>query len=574
VKGIEWAALGDETHRDMVDIFLGREFGLRGFAVNGRGGDEGIDYNVDDGKIIFEYKFYWNGISISQSRKKQIQKSFKTAMSHDPNEWILVIPATLTPPERWWITGLGKGKRVKIGIRDLTWHTEQLIQHTDVRDHYLRGSDIDYLHRLGEKLKHNPVVRNADDATGQVRAIQDSLSIVDPNWRLDLTTFNNEVIQVIRPKDPRAPERAPINISFSVLVPADSPERSELAEAEAFGPSKPIILSGDLIKNFTITGSPLVNYEGDVDQIEIHPGRPTDWTPTELILTDGSERKLGICLAESRIVSRSAQGMTVELSIDNLARLTIRWPLGDDPAGGVDISTGPWRDASPTAAFEAADFLLKFDQAATLEVRVKGQRLGLMGIERAQFRGPVADLLEALDEIRLLADDLRVIERESGARFRIPEVIEVEDRIGIRNLRLLYEGHCVAHATWSSFSARLSGERNESFDQILDTEPRWLVRKLESATVGVLGQEIEVSQLNYTAAVAITQQEIDDINAAFDEGRADGHPVTWETAPGDRIRIYMPDRVGPDQQLVIQPWGLRGITQQGLDGNGERFVEN
>jgi hypothetical protein len=240
----------------------------------------------------------------------------------------------------------------------------------------------------------------------------------------------------------------------------------------------------------------------------------------------------------------------------------------------MDVSTGPWNGASPTAAFEAADFLLKFDLAATLEVRVKGQRLGLMSVERAKFGGPVADLLIAFDEIRLLADDLRVIERESGARFRIPDVTEAEDRIGIRNLRLLYEGHCVAHATWSSFTAQLSGRRDKSLDQLLDTERRWFVRQLEPAIVGILGQEIEVSQLNYTAAVALTQQEIDDVNAAFDEGRAEGHRVTWETAPGDRIRIYMPDRVGQDQQLVIRPWGLRGITQQGLDENGERFVEN
>jgi hypothetical protein len=118
MSGISWSTIGDDKFENIIDILLGREFGIRGHAVDGRGGDGGVDYEVDDGKIIFQYKYFWNGITVSRTRKAQIEKSFKKAMENDREEWILVVPAKLTPHERRFITGLGKGRRIKITIRD------------------------------------------------------------------------------------------------------------------------------------------------------------------------------------------------------------------------------------------------------------------------------------------------------------------------------------------------------------------------------------------------------------------------------------------------------------------------
>lgn len=146
MSGINWRAAHKETFDKIVEILLRREFGLRGHAVNGRGDDEGIDYDVDDSKIIFQFKFFPEGFPTSNpSRRRQITKSFKAAMVHDPDEWTLVVPATLTPGERRFVTGLGKGKRVKISIRDETWLDDQLMTaaNKDLLDHYLHASDIE-----------------------------------------------------------------------------------------------------------------------------------------------------------------------------------------------------------------------------------------------------------------------------------------------------------------------------------------------------------------------------------------------------------------------------------------------
>lgn len=573
MTGIHWPTIGRETFEDIADILLGREFGLRGHSVNGRGGDAGIDYDVDDADIIFQYKFFWDGIPTSGSRRQQITRSFKQAMKHNPSEWILVVPAKFTPAERLFVTGLGKGKSVKIGIRDLDWLTSQLIQHTDIRDHFLHGSDIEYLHELGEKFKYNPVVRNAGDVTESIRALQQSMAIVDPNWTLDVSTTDQEIVHTIRPKDPLAPERSPIKISFSVEAPAGSSESRDLDRANAFGHTQPIILGGEVIKDFKVTGSPLVNYEGAVGRIELHPAQqPTDWQPTELILRDTDARQVGIYLAESRIVSEGAKGFTLEATINNLVKLLFRWSKIDQ-TGEFDLSTTPFENSSITAAFDAADYIVQAANATTLEVRVKGQQIGLLGIGDGQITGPADDMVTTFEDIRLLADDLRVIEREAAVRFRVPGIVETEERINIRNLRLLLEGHCVAHPTNTSLTAKLSGDRDDSFDQMLTTDLHWMVGTIEPAGVTVLGQTIMIEKLSHAAAVSLTQDEIAAVNSVFAEGRAAGHPIKWRTKPGDRIRMFIPTRMAPDARLIITPWNIRGVTQQGLGENGERLSQ-
>jgi len=58
MSGINWWAVTRQTFEKIAEILLSREFGTRGRAVNGSGGDDGIDY----GKIIFQFKFFPDGV--------------------------------------------------------------------------------------------------------------------------------------------------------------------------------------------------------------------------------------------------------------------------------------------------------------------------------------------------------------------------------------------------------------------------------------------------------------------------------------------------------------------------------
>jgi hypothetical protein len=249
--------------------------------------------------MIFQLKYFPEGFPIKSSRPAQIRKSFKEAMKSNPDEWILVVPTNVTPPERRFVTGLGKGTPVKISIRDATWLDDLLTQpaNKDLREHFLYGSNIDYLHARAEAFKNNPVIRDADDLASRVHALREDADIVDPNWRLEFASVGGEVVQTLVPKDPGAPERAPVTINWTSVLPPDSPERRALEDADAYGYISEIRLVGDTIRDYQVHGTRLLQRNGNPDEIVLGPvPGPTNWQPGELILTGPVGERLGVFL--------------------------------------------------------------------------------------------------------------------------------------------------------------------------------------------------------------------------------------------------------------------------------------
>lgn len=293
MSGIDWQTIGQTEFDRIVDTLLAHEYGPRGHTVDGRGGDAGIDYTVDDNAIIFQYKYFSNGISASRSRRGQIQKSFTTALQHSPKEWILVVPCNLTLTERTWLLGLGSGTGVQIGLRDRVWLDKQLTLHIDVANYYRFYSDDEYLMSKAALFKENPIVSTPKDVTDRVRQLTQSVADSDPNWAVDIHTRGDDVIQVLRPKHSEAATLAPINVTFNLQASASSEEPEQLRQARAFGVSKPIYISGDMVKDFKITGPKLAAYEGPVAEIGLVPECHDTWIDTDLILEDGDGGTLG-----------------------------------------------------------------------------------------------------------------------------------------------------------------------------------------------------------------------------------------------------------------------------------------
>jgi hypothetical protein len=566
VSGINWHTVGRDRFDDIVDILLAREFGDRGHPVDGRGGDEGIDYTVDDDKIIFQYKYFPEGFPSTGSRRKQITRSFRAAMIHNPDEWILVVPAKVTPGERKFVMGLGKDKPVKISIRDRVWLNDQLANHRDIAEYYRHGSDIDLLYAKGEMFKHNPVIRDMDDVAGRMVALQDSVGMADPNWALDVHSVGGKITQVIRAKDPNAAARSPITIKFTAALRVDSLEAQDLENANAFGYTKPIILPGDAVKNFQITGPRLVAWEGDTDSVEIRPehGTPQDGKPAEFVLRDKVGAQLGVYLANIQHYVEGMRGFTLLMRLGGLLDLTFRHTF--DPGPGVThFSTRDFTGAPVSDVFTVADFMVRFAGASSLEIHAMGERIGVLDV--ADRMGE-SDLI-GFESVRSLLDDLMVIEAGTGTRFRYPAELPIEERIMIRNLRLMLEGHCVAHPSFADVNVTLSGARDTGFSDMLTTELRWMMQEAEYAEVTILGQQVVLTKLSTMAAVRLEQQDVEEVKAAFQRGDAAGMEVTFHGRPGDRVRMFLRDRFPSDRPSEITPWGIPGVRQQGLGPNGE-----
>ncbi len=513
MSGMDWSAIGPDRFEDIVDVLLDREFGARGHGPNGRGGDGGRDYTVDDDKIIFQYKYFPDGFPATGSRRGQIRDSFRTAMTHDPDEWILVVPAKVTTTERRFVSGLGSGKPVKITIRDRVWLNDQLAKHRGVAEYFRHGSDIELLYAKGEMFKHNPVIRDMDDVADRMVALQDSIGMADPNWALDVHSVDGKITQVIRAKIPNAAARSPITIKFTAALPVDSLEAHDLEKANAFGYTKPIILPGDAVKNFKITGPRLVAWEGDTDSVEIRPehGTPQDGKPAEFVLRDKVGAHLGVYLPNIHQYVEGTRGFTLLMRLGGLLDLTFRHPF--DPGPGVThFSTHDFTGAPISDVFTVADFMVKFAGASSLEIHAMGKRIGVLDVAD---RIVDSDLVMGFQTVRSLLEDLMVIEAGTRARFRYPAELPIEERIMIRNLRLMLDGHCVVHPSFADVNVTLSGIRDTGFEEVLNTDLRWMTQEAEYAELTILGQQVVLRNLSTVAAVrlAAAQTVCDPIGA-------------------------------------------------------------
>ena len=303
MTGIDWARIDQPLFDRIVDTILGRIHGNRGHAPEGRGGDDGIDYTVDDNAIIYQYKFFPDGAN-TNARRRQIKRSFISAEKHNPREWVIVIPARLLEGMRKFILSLSTA--IKITIHDRAWLDNRLIDYPDLAEYFQYRTDIDYLHARAEALKVNPLFRSPAEVSDKTATLKRAIDASDPDWTFDISTLGSEIVQRLRAKDPNAHLRSPITISYATAFTEDSAEQTQLELSYNYGVVEPIRLSGSAVRNFKITGPELVAYEGPIDALELlpDPDSASPWANTDMIVRDADDSVRGTHLGQSAAVPR------------------------------------------------------------------------------------------------------------------------------------------------------------------------------------------------------------------------------------------------------------------------------
>jgi hypothetical protein len=178
MTGINWRQIDEPLFVRIVDAILDRIWGDRGVAPEGRGGDAGIDYRVDGTRIIYQYKFYPDGANTA-SRRRHTKASFVDAMKHNPEEWVLVVPARILPAMRAYVLGLSD--QIKITIHDQPWLDNLLAKFGDLAEYFKYRTELDYLHAQAEMLKVNPVFRGPEDVDNKTAALKRAVDASDPD---------------------------------------------------------------------------------------------------------------------------------------------------------------------------------------------------------------------------------------------------------------------------------------------------------------------------------------------------------------------------------------------------------
>lgn len=252
---IEWDRIGQPEFDRRVEALLYRKFdGPNGrvTAVNGRGGID-VEVATARGLRIFQLKYYPDGFPGSvRGRRTSIKNSFKTAMQHQPFEWTLVAPATLSPSERRFIDRLAEGYQVVVRVMDRPALDNGFadfpnLEATFTRDH-LREAARDF-------NQEQALLYDADDLIERVRRLGERADTVDQDWTWDFERRGDEVTRTLRALHPQAAERSPITIHM-----ASRPDRMDdqltaaINRTWGFGIAEEVTVPPEALERLTISG--------------------------------------------------------------------------------------------------------------------------------------------------------------------------------------------------------------------------------------------------------------------------------------------------------------------------------
>lgn len=155
-------------------------------AVNGRGGDGGIDVQVatDTGLHNFHLKYFPEGLPGSvKGCRAAIKKSFRRAMQHERVEWTLVLPCTLSTSERTFVNNLPNGQSVTVSVPDRPGIDGGFAEHADLEAGFLRN-------QLREAARdfnvEQAVLFGNNDLVERVRGLGSRADEIDTDWTFDV----------------------------------------------------------------------------------------------------------------------------------------------------------------------------------------------------------------------------------------------------------------------------------------------------------------------------------------------------------------------------------------------------
>ena len=194
-------------------------------------------------------------------------------------------------------------------------------------------------------------------------------------------------------------------------------------------------------------------------------------------------------------------------------------------------------------------------------------RIAVMDIEGRMAQG---DLPSGFEDIRAVLDDLKVIEGTTQARFRYPIELGVEERIMIRSLRLMLEGNCVAHPSYTRLVGTLNGVYGPEIEQVLNTDPHWV---LDTQGTG----RDRRSSGSRSCSRRLGQRRVSSLNNRT--STRSGTPSAGVTPPVQRSRsgYYLatgyactcPTASPPMYRSTSRRGDIAGVEQKGLGREGE-----
>lgn len=268
---IEWDRIGQPGFDRIVEALVHRMYDASASveAVNGRGGDAGIDIKVTSGSRvrIFQLKYYPDGFPTGsyKGRRPSVKESFSRAMAHSPWEWVLVVPCTLTTPEREFTASLAAGQGVRVRVWDRAKLDGLMATHADLEASFTRNQLYDAAKVFGQEQAM--LMGGLPDVHARVEGLGRQVDGLDDHWTVDFARQGETVVQTLRGKHPRAHEISPVEFTVTGNGPWDPELTAAVRRSLGFGVPEEVVLPREAVQSLTVRGPEWLS--GDHRDIEV-----------------------------------------------------------------------------------------------------------------------------------------------------------------------------------------------------------------------------------------------------------------------------------------------------------------
>lgn len=563
----DWTKTDRAGFEQAVELLLERkhETAEITFAPDGRGGDEGIDFLVEDKRTvtIYQLKYYPDGFKTStRSRKAATKASFETAMRHKPTFWTLVVPSKLTLPERKFVTGLtapvGLAQPRRIRILDLPKLDFLLSKYPSIMSYLDRPDILDQVEGRAIEVME---ARDGEEMLARYSALTARGNNLDPNWDMTFQGSAEDGYIIPLPKHAQAAQKSPLGFEITVDAARLSPEaQAALDRLTAFGTGETVQIPRDSIVSQRSYG-PSFQWGPQTGDILLRAARSTHGNvPITIDLFDEDQKAVG---SHDGLITRAGDGeIGGSLDATFYGGLSLRWELPKDASNPgecniyLNVHNQDVRDALDSLELNRA----LWEVTREIHLTVMGERIAVGTVS------PIDDQVNPdLPGMRELASDLEFLLSREKRRKRFPANFSVRDRVHARVARLLHEGHCTLLPPDLSFTSSPVDIRNDADKaaalRSLAQAPRPMLFGHKSLELDIAGIKVEIGPVLFFCH-AMKVLDADAVLARIDAGTINGTSVVFKADPLAGIRAVRTDELGtPPTSWIPSPWVLTDVDE-------------
>lgn len=560
-SSVDWRTIQEVDFNSIAESLIVRDRnggGLVAQAIDGRGGDGGIDIDVRDettGELveILQLKWFREGFSSNfRKRRDQIRSSFESAMKLAPPVWTLVVPANITIQERQVVSAMRGGRPVTIRFIGATELNLLLADYPEVHDWATRDAAMGALALVGRESA--ALSRPGDLATETARLARraDSSSAY---WGRGITFQSGRYIETLYPKRPDASEREPLSVVLSTAFgPDDSELQAKFEDTLAYGPIEPLTLPSSVVQAFSKVGPEWFAEEHGPGEFHIRPGE-SSLVEDDLKLVSKNRAGRALATLRGRVVTTvtGATGGALECQFPGGLRQVWRFPDDLMQPALVTMRCEP-QGYSAHEVKRAFSFLNSLGSAETVEMTANGHTSSLSCPEFTSSSAPSSAVHELIDDLAYLESQLNI---EFGFPTSLPGGHE---RVWIRVVRRMLEGRSVALPNRKKLEVTLDGGLDAGTKALLSERGSHMIYTELDWRVTILGEQIVLEDMRIYHPRLIADGAQEHFHAVKD-GRGAGRQVTLRPANGQPFVIFSPSRMQPNDAIVAEPWGIEGIPE-------------